>query len=180
MQVNIVLERRKTINVVEAILSWSSMKLLNESQKLSTSKVYQLISDTITEFPFERMVTYFCKRLNVSRLDYYSYLKASDARAVGEQKYLEARNLILKAFNHRGYKKGSRSIKMTLEHDFQCVMSRKKIQRILRKYEIECPHHKPNPYKQMAKVTKEHGLNQCHAVETVGTMRHRNRFFLAF
>ncbi|WP_107837846.1 hypothetical protein [Metasolibacillus meyeri] len=104
MQVNIVLERRKTINVVEAILSWSSMKLLNESQKLSTSKVYQLISDTLTEFPFERMVTYFCKRLNVSQSDYYSYLKASDARAVGEQKDLEARDLILKAFNHRGYK----------------------------------------------------------------------------
>ena len=65
-------------------------------------------------------------------------------------------SLILKAFNRRGYKKGSRSIKMTLEHDFGIVMSRKKIQRIMRKYGIECPHRKPNPYKRMAKATKEH------------------------
>ncbi|MER1985988.1 MAG: IS3 family transposase, partial [Solibacillus sp.] len=64
--------------------------------------------------------------------------------------------LILKAFTRRGYKKGSRSIKMTLAHDFGIVMSRKKIQRLMRKYGIECPHRKPNPYKRMAKATKEH------------------------
>ncbi|WP_162867079.1 IS3 family transposase, partial [Klebsiella pneumoniae] len=80
------------------------------------------------------------------------YLQAKDARAARKQKDLEARDLILKAFNRRGYKKGSRSIKMTLEHDFQCIMSRKKIQRIMRKYEIVCPHRRPNPYKQMAKA----------------------------
>jgi len=73
------------------------------------------------------MVTYFCDLLKVSRSGYYSYLQASDARAVREQKDLKARDLILKAFDRRGYKKGSRSIKMTLEQDFQCVMSRKKI-----------------------------------------------------
>lgn len=73
-----------------------------------------------------------------------------------EQKDVEARDFILKAFHRRGYKKGSRSIKMTLEHDFQCIMSRKKIQRIIRKYGIVCPHRRPNSYKQMAKATKEH------------------------
>ena len=36
------------------------------------------------------------------------------------------------------------------------VMNRKKIQRIMRKYGIQCPHRKANPYKQMAKATKEH------------------------
>lgn len=75
-----------------------------------------------------------------------------------EQKDLEARDIILKAFHRRGYKKGSRSIKMTLEQDYQCVMSRKKIQRIMRKYGIVCPHRRPNPYKQIAKATKEHSV----------------------
>lgn len=137
-------------------LEATERRLLSESQKLSTSKVFQLISDMLNQFPFERMVTYFCELLNVSRSGYYSYLKACDARATREQKDLEARDFILKAFNRRGYKKGSRSIKMTLEHDFGCTMSRKKIQRIMRKYGIECPHRKPNPYKQIAKATKEH------------------------
>lgn len=137
-------------------LEATERRLLNDSQKLSTNKVFQLISDTLTQFPFKRMVTYFCDLLKVSRSGYYSYLQASDVRAVREQKDLKARDLILKAFDHRGYKKGSRSIKMTLEQDFQCVMSRKKIQRIMRKYGIVCPHRKPNPYKQMAKATKEH------------------------
>lgn len=78
-------------------------------------------------------MTYFCGLLKVSRSGYYSYLQASDARAVREQRDLKVHDLILKAFDRHGYKKGSHSIKMTLEQDFQCVMSRKKIQRIMRK-----------------------------------------------
>ena len=137
-------------------LETTERRLLNASQKLSANKIFQLISNTLTQFPFKRMVTYFCALLNVSRSGYYNDLKTSDVRAAREQKDLAARDLILKAFNRRGYKKGSRSIKMTLEHDFDVIMSRKKIQRIMRKYKIECPHRKPNPYKRMAKATKEH------------------------
>ena len=137
-------------------LEVTERRLLNASQKLSTNKVFQLISDTLEQFPFKRMVTYFCELLNVSRSGYYNYLKTSETRTTKELKDREARDLILKAFNRRGYKKGSRSIKMTLEHDFGIVMNRKKIQRIMRKYEIVCPHRKANPYKQIAKATKEH------------------------
>ncbi|RKQ11301.1 IS3 family transposase, partial [Ureibacillus endophyticus] len=137
-------------------LEVTERRLLNTSQKLSTNKVFQLISDTLEQFPFKRMVTYFCALLNVSRSGYYNYLKTSETRATKELKDREARDLILKAFNRRGYKKGSRSIKMTLEHDFGIVMNRKKIQRIMRKYGIVCPHRKANPYKQIAKATKEH------------------------
>lgn len=62
-------------------------------------------------------------------------------------------DFIIKAY---GYKKGSRSIKMTLEHDFGIVTNRKKIQHIIQNYGIVCPHRKANPYIQMAKATKEH------------------------
>lgn len=128
-------------------LEMTERRMLNDSQKLGTNKIYQLISNTLAQYPFKRMVKYFCELLKVSRSGYYSFLNASDKRVAKEQKDLEARNLILKAFDRRGYKKGSRSIKMTLEHDFQCVMNRKKIQRIMRKYGIVCPYRRPNPYK---------------------------------
>ena len=36
------------------------------------------------------------------------------------------------------------------------IFSRKKIQRIMKKYGIICPHRRPNPYKKIAKATKEH------------------------
>lgn len=137
-------------------LEATERRLLSDSQKLSTQKIFQLISKTIQQLPFKRMVTYFCQLLHVSRSGYYNYLATIEERAVKERKDREAHDLILKAFNHRGYKKGSRSIKMTLEHDFGIVMNRKKIQRIMRKYGIQCPHRKANPYKQMAKATKEH------------------------
>ena len=137
-------------------LEATERRLLNSSQKLSANKTFQLIFDTLQQFPSKRMVTYFCELLNVSRSGYYNYLTTIEARAAKELKDIEARDLILKAFNRRGYKKGSRSIKMTLEHDYGIVMNRKKIQRIMRKYGIQCPHRKVNPYKQMAKATKEH------------------------
>lgn len=75
---------------------------------------------------------------------------------MNEDKDLVARDNILKAFEYRGYKKGSRSIKMILENEFNIIYSRKKIQRIMRKYDIVCPHRKANPYRRMAKATKEH------------------------
>ena len=45
---------------------------------------------------------------------------------------------------------------MTLENEFGVIMNRKKIQRIMRKYNIICPIRKSNPYKRIAKATKEH------------------------
>lgn len=73
-----------------------------------------------------------------------------------EDKDLEARDNIIKAYNYRGYNKGSRSIKMILQGEFSIIYSRKKIQRIMRKYDIKCPIRKANPYRRMAKATKEH------------------------
>lgn len=64
------------------------------------------------------MTSYFCDLLDVSRSGYYSYLKASVSREAREQLDLEAKEIILKAFKRRGYKKGSRSIKMILENEY--------------------------------------------------------------
>jgi transposase InsO family protein len=137
-------------------LEATERRLLNESKSLNPSKVYQLIYETVEQNQFKRMTKYFCDLLEVSRSGYYSYLKASTGREAREQLDLESKEVILKAFNRRGYKKGSRSIKMILENDYNLIFSRKKIQRIMRKYGIVCPHRRPNPYKKIAKATKEH------------------------
>lgn len=137
-------------------LEVTERRLLNASENLDPSKVYQLIYEIIEQNQYKRMTKYFCDLLEVSRSGYYSYLKASTYREVRERLDLEAKEIILKAFNRRGYKKGSRSIKMILENEYNIVFSRKKIQRIMRKYGIVCPHRRPNPYKKIAKATKEH------------------------
>ena len=137
-------------------LEVTERRLLNAGQNLNPSEVYQLIEETIKQNQFKRMTKYFCNLLGVSRSGYYSYLKAFGRREAREQSDLKAKEIILKAFNRRGYKKGSRSIKMILENEYSIVFSRKKIQRIMNKYGIVCPHRRPNPYKRIAKATKEH------------------------
>ena len=42
---------------------------------------------------------------------------------------------------------------MVLKNKFNIIMNRKKIQRIMRKYNITCPIRKANPYKRIAKAT---------------------------
>jgi len=137
-------------------LEETERRLLNASENLKPSKVYQLIYVTIEQNQFKRMTKYFCDLLDVSRSGYYSYLHSSTGREARERLDLEAKNIILKAFNRRGYKKGSRSIKMILENDYNLIFSRKKIQRVMRKYKIVCPHRRPNPYKRIVKATREH------------------------
>jgi putative transposase len=92
----------------------------------------------------------------VSKSGYYSHLKTVEARNAREYKDIDDSVLILKAFNKPGYKKGSRGIKIILENDFGVIYSRKKVGRIMRKFGIKCTYRKANPYRRMAKATKEH------------------------
>lgn len=127
-----------------------------KNNKLKPSKVFELIHNLISKFNLKRMTKQLCKISNVSTSGFYRFLNTQSYRNTKEDNDLKSRDIILKAFNHRGYKKGSRSIKMTLENEFGVIMNRKKIQRIMRKYNIICPIRKSNPYKRIAKATKEH------------------------
>ncbi|GAA0767972.1 hypothetical protein GCM10008908_07650 [Clostridium subterminale] len=57
--------------------------------------------------------THLCKTANVSRSGYYNYLKCNDKRKQREKADVVVRDTILIAFNHRGYKKGSRFINLS-------------------------------------------------------------------
>ena len=98
-----------------------------------------------------------CKWAQVSRSGFYKYLNRIK---VPNNKELNDRNdfkLILNAYNHRSFKKGSRSIFMRLLRDGH-PMSRNKIRRLMNKYGLVCPIRKPNPYKQAIKAIEENAV----------------------
>ncbi|MCB2296149.1 IS3 family transposase, partial [Clostridium algoriphilum] len=110
----------------------------------------------LSESKYKNMIRHLCDVIGVSRSGYYNYLKSESTRNIREQRDLKLREIVLKAFEHRGYKRGSRSIKMLLEQEFNLIINRKCIQRIMRKYNIKCPIRKANPYRRMMKATREH------------------------
>lgn len=104
------------------------------------------------------MVSYLCTISGVSRSGYYHYhsSKAEMKRAEREKKDLVLKENILKAYHFKGYKKGARQIKMTLQNEFGINYNLKRIRRIMKKYNIVCPIRRPNPYRNIMKATQEH------------------------
>lgn len=95
-----------------------------------------------------------CQLAGVSRSGYYRWLSAEKNRENQEAQDRADFELILVAYNYRGYKKGARSIYMRLIHlDPPVVMNVKKIRRIMEKYSLYCPIRKVNPYRRLAKAT---------------------------
>lgn len=131
-------------------------RLLNKAENLLPSEIFGLIYETITKSNLKSKISYYCDLLTVSRSGYYNFVANSKSHKDKELVDLSVRDLILKAFNIHGFKKGSRSIKMTLQNEYGIIFNRKRIQRIMRKYNILCPIRKANPYRRMAKATKEH------------------------
>ena len=123
---------------------------------VTKDKIFKMIELTITNHSLQGMVRFLCKESKISRSGYYNFLASKKNREQKELNDLAAKGLILKAFKKRSYEKGARSIKMTLEREYKTIFSLKKIGRIMRKYNIVCPHRKPNRYKQIAQATKEH------------------------
>ncbi|GAA0069529.1 hypothetical protein UT300003_10520 [Clostridium sardiniense] len=128
--------------------------LINKNKDLKSNHKFELIKNTIISNKFKSLTKYFCDLLSVSRSGYYNYINSEDKRISCEENDLKAKDLILKAFNRREYKKGSRSIKMILENELGIIFNLKRIERIMKKYDIKCPHRKSNPYKKLLKLQK--------------------------
>ncbi|MEK4508361.1 IS3 family transposase [Paenibacillus sp. FSL K6-2524] len=136
-------------------LDKNERRLLLSGIKRSISVKFELIKNTVDK-GFSRLTGYLCELLQVSRSGYYNYLASTNARLERAKRDEEAGKLVKKAFNRRGFKKGARSIKMVLKQDFKVTYSLKRISRLMKKFNLVCPHRKPNPYKRIAKATKEH------------------------
>lgn len=98
-------------------------------------------------------IAWLCNTAGVSRSGYYSWLKAAERRKERDEMDKAYFELVLAAYNYRGYAKGSRGIHMHLLNQ-GIRMNRKKIQRLMKKFGLICPIRKANPYRRMAKALK--------------------------
>lgn len=98
-------------------------------------------------------ITWLCKYAGVSRSGYYRWLKAVDVRTAQYEQDKKDFEVILAAYQFRGYDKGVRGIYMRLLHQ-EIRMNRKKISRLMKKFGLKCTIRKANPYRRMAKALK--------------------------
>ncbi len=94
------------------------------------------------------------KVAGVSKSGYYGYLKQTGTKIVKELTDEEDFEKIMMAYRFKGYNKGARGIKMTLENQNHITMNLKKIRRLMKKFDLVCPIRKANPYRRMAKALK--------------------------
>ena len=119
------------------------------------ANIFEIIYDITSKEDNVLTVSELCQMCNVSRSGYYRWIKAEETRKRKEEKDREDFDLILKAYMHRGYDKGAKGINMQLLHmDPPVVMNEKKIRRLMKKFNLNCPIRKANPYRRMAKALK--------------------------
>ena len=126
---------------------------------MSTSWKFEVIHNTLQEEDNRLSVSMLCDIAGVSRSGYYRWVSAANVRNEKEIKDRGDFELILKAYNQRGFNKGARSIYMCMLHwDPPVVMNLKKIRRLMEKYGLKCPIRKANPYRRMAKAIKTNNV----------------------
>lgn len=122
---------------------------------MSSGWKFEVIRKTMDEADNQLSVSMLCEIAGVSRSGYYRWVNAAEVREEREKKDREDFELILKAYNQRGYSKGARGIYMCMVHwEPPIVMNVKKIRRLMDKYGLVCPIRKANPYRRMAKALK--------------------------
>lgn len=114
------------------------------------SAKFEVIHEIMSQDGNLQNVKDLCRIAGVSRSGYYNWLASESNRTSKEQSDKQDFELILEAYNHRGYAKGIRSIHMRLLHmEPPVLMNTKKVQRLMRKYSLFCPIRKANPYRRM-------------------------------
>ena len=126
---------------------------------MSAGWKFEVIHKTLQEEDNLLSVSMLCEIAGVSRSGYYRWVNSAGIREEREQKDREDFELILKAYNQRGYSKGARGIYMCMVHwNPPVVMNLKKIRRLMDKYGLVCPIRKANPYRRMAKALKTNNV----------------------
>lgn len=121
--------------------------------KATSKEKYRLLEKVSKQEKNIISITRLCDIANVSRSGYYKWLKNRDKRNTKEEQDQVDFEKILEAYQFRGYDKGRRGIYMRLLH-MGIVMNQKKVQRLMRKYNLFCPIRKANPYRRMQKALK--------------------------
>ena len=117
------------------------------------SAVFEIIHESLKNQDNKLTVTALCEIAGVSRSGYYNWRDNEQVRKQRDEQDKADFDLILEAYNYRGYKKGVRSINMRLLH-MGIVMNPKKISRLMHKFNLFCPIRKANPYRRMARAMR--------------------------
>lgn len=99
-------------------------------------------------------LTHLFELSEVSKSGYYGFIKQTDSKLIREMNDEEDFELIMNAHRYKGFNKGARQLRMTLEGHFDTIMNLKKIRRLMEKFGLICPIRKANPYKRMSKAMK--------------------------
>ncbi len=121
------------------------------------SDIYEIIHESLRDDASSLNVKTLCEIAGVSRSGYYNWVKSEATRTRREEQDRKDFELVLQAYNYRGYKKGVLSIHMRLLH-MGIMMNPKKIRRLMHKYQLFCPIRKANPYRRMAKALKTNNV----------------------
>lgn len=120
-----------------------------------TSYKFQIIQEMMKKENNMLTVTLLCEIAKVSRSGYYNWINSEEVRIERENNDKKDFEIILEAYQYRGYNKGARGIYMKLLHkNPPVVMNIKKIRRLMKKYNLFCPIRKANPYRRMGKALK--------------------------
>lgn len=125
----------------------------------NTSYKFQIIYEVIKAENNVLSVSMLCDIAKVSRSGYYRWINAEEKRKKLEERDRKDFELILIAYQYRGYDKGARGIYMRLLHmNPPIIMNVKKIRRLMKKYNLFCPIRKANPYRRMAKALQTNNV----------------------
>lgn len=123
--------------------------------KDDTSYKFQIIQEMINKENNILTVSMLCDIAKVSRSGYYNWVKSENIRIKKEEQDRKDFEIILVAYQHRGYDKGARGIYMRLLHmNPPVIMNIKKIRRLMKKYNLFCPIRQANPYREWQKHSK--------------------------
>ena len=98
-----------------------------------------------------------CRIVGISRSSYYYWLSTQDRQEERKCRDQADFQLILEAYQFRGYDKGVWGIHMRLLR-MGIRMNHKKIRRLMRKYGLHCPIRRTNPVRQILKALKTNAV----------------------
>ena len=136
--------------------------MAQESESFEAAEQFKLIRETVESSGNKLSIKSLCELAGVHRSAYYRWLNpyVPKIRDKESQDQIDFQ-LILEAYNFRGYSKGVMGIYMRLLH-MGIRMNHKKIRRLMHKYGLMCPIRKANPYRRMAKAMRTNVVADNH------------------
>ena len=121
------------------------------------SAVFEIIHESLKDKSSSLTVVALCDIAGVSTSGYYNWVKSEANREKKEANDRADFELILEAYNFRGYKIGVLSINMRLLH-MGIVMNPKKIRRLMHKVNLFCPIRKATTYRRLAMALRTNNV----------------------